>query len=236
MKIISDFHDYYDIGLGISHHDSQEFVFNRKTSEKYIDLGTSKNITIDKREFEEKFSFLFMEEGRFWGKYLSIQRTINYETFVLIFCGKIYPGVKLFRGHSDVSIGYSNSPELDQLKTSISFKNKFFNYQLNSFINSIDVWNNLDVKDRFIESKDVITLVEATYKGVKITINPNLKNLSFQKVFSPYSAYQEIEMFLGGMISKKENDILKISDVYMLVTKGFDKWSFKKLPDKMKEI
>ena len=63
----------------------------------------------------------------------------------------------------------------------------------------------------------------------KVTINDRLNQFNFQTVFTPQAAYQEISMFLGN-IHKKEKPIPKIDDVTMSEAKGFDKWSFRKMP------
>lgn len=67
---------------------------------------------------------------------------------------------------------------------------------------------------------------------IAITLNPELKKIGFYKVEDPYTAYREIEMFMGGVVSQKENEIVQISDGYMAQAKGFDCYSFKKAPSK----
>jgi len=61
--------------------------------------------------------------------------------------------------------------------------------------------------------------------------NCSLKHLEFMRVFDPYSAFQEIQMFLGGLASP-EKEIPEMTDEVKAFQKGFDKWSFRKPPTK----
>lgn len=64
-----------------------------------------------------------------------------------------------------------------------------------------------------------------------VTHNGRLKDLEFYRLVDPYTAFQEIAMFLGGMASP-EKPIPKIDDKTMAQAKGFNKWSFRKEPKK----
>lgn len=59
-------------------------------------------------------------------------------------------------------------------------------------------------------------------------INPCLKKIEFQQVKPPQVAYQELSMFISGVLGTPERPMVKISDVDMAAKKGFDKWSFRK--------
>lgn len=68
--------------------------------------------------------------------------------------------------------------------------------------------------------------------GAEWIVNPHLAEVGFQRIFGPYAAHQEIEMYLGGVLGNKEIDTVGVSDKYLKSQKGFDKWSFKKMPTK----
>jgi hypothetical protein len=59
---------------------------------------------------------------------------------------------------------------------------------------------------------------------------PNLKDAQFAKVFDPYMAFQEIALWVGGILSGTENPIVQITDDLVKIEKhGFDKkLSFRK--------
>ncbi len=63
-----------------------------------------------------------------------------------------------------------------------------------------------------------------------ITLNPVLKELKFFKVIDPYRAFQELSMFIGGVLPRQPNVTDAISDKVMAAKKGFDDWSFKTRP------
>lgn len=63
--------------------------------------------------------------------------------------------------------------------------------------------------------------------GQKIDWNSSLRELDFMRIKDPYTAYQEISMFMGNMAFPNK-PIPKISDEIMAEIKGFNKYSFRK--------
>lgn len=63
-------------------------------------------------------------------------------------------------------------------------------------------------------------------------LNPDLSKLNFVTVIDPYTAFQEIAMYMSGVIGCRENDMIQISDTDMRDAKGFYDMSFKKHPTK----
>lgn len=62
-----------------------------------------------------------------------------------------------------------------------------------------------------------------------LTYNASLKKYKFFKVFSTALAYQEISMYLGGVLGQGNPTIPEISNKDMIEAKGFDlKTSFRK--------
>lgn len=57
-----------------------------------------------------------------------------------------------------------------------------------------------------------------------------LKDLQFAKVLDPYTIYQELSMWVGGVLPKQGNDTVEIADKDKIAKRGFDKWSFRKMP------
>jgi hypothetical protein len=65
-------------------------------------------------------------------------------------------------------------------------------------------------------------------------VNPVLKQFNFEKLIDPYTAYQELSMFLGSLFVNDDDNMVTISDENKAISKGFDEWSFKKPPSKNK--
>jgi hypothetical protein len=61
-------------------------------------------------------------------------------------------------------------------------------------------------------------------------INARLKDLHFFRVFDPARAFQEIGMYIGGVLGQQARPIRDIDDETMRGHKGFDKRSFRKMP------
>lgn len=65
-----------------------------------------------------------------------------------------------------------------------------------------------------------------------IIINPELAKFQFYKVFHAYAAFQELDMFLGGVLSGEDNPMAGIEDEDLAKAKGYDCMSFRKEPSK----
>ena len=68
------------------------------------------------------------------------------------------------------------------------------------------------------------------HAGNYIILNGELKPHNFVRVFDPYAAFQEISMYLGGVLGTNNPPIPHVSDEDLSAAKGFDKWSFRKEP------
>ena len=67
-----------------------------------------------------------------------------------------------------------------------------------------------------------------------LIINPNLKDLNFCRIVDSFTAFQEIAMYVGGVIPKDGPDMVDISNDMMIAKKGFNDASFRKMPDTRK--
>lgn len=68
--------------------------------------------------------------------------------------------------------------------------------------------------------------------GREIIIDPCLKDLGFQRVVGGVEAFQEIMMFISGVLGMLEKDVGVTEDKYIALSKGFDKHSFRKAATK----
>lgn len=60
-----------------------------------------------------------------------------------------------------------------------------------------------------------------------ITYNALLRPYDFVRIFDPYSAFQEISMFLGSM-AMPEKEMPIVPNELKIQKRGFDKWSFRR--------
>ena len=69
-----------------------------------------------------------------------------------------------------------------------------------------------------------------TTKAIQ-TIHPNLSDVSFQRKIDPFTAYQELSMYIGGVLGMRPPYMIEISDdIVKRDSKGFDDLSFKTRP------
>lgn len=67
-----------------------------------------------------------------------------------------------------------------------------------------------------------------------LLVNPSLANFKFYKLVDPYTAAQEIEMYIGGVLGAPQAPTEVISDEVRIQQHGFDKLSFRKSKENKK--
>lgn len=96
-----------------------------------------------------------------------------------------------------------------------------------------------DFFELFLEINSPIWIYDPAYmgrfhhprrKGTAIKINDTLKEYDFVRIQDPYTAYQELSMFVGGVLRRAEPIMASVSDASMLKKKGFHEYSFKTRP------
>ena len=169
---------------------------------------------------------------------------MNY--FIIGFCGKLYVGWKLYYEKSIGIINelcidyiYDENLILSMIDDKSSWRGKFFD--------NLNEIKNFDALNIFRKYHSPIFLFDCNYnvtninlnrlyshnnKNPKFIINPTLKDYEFYKIFDSFQAFQEIQMFLGGVLGSNEKNIVEVEDKYKIAQYGFDKWSFRKEPNK----
>jgi hypothetical protein len=68
-------------------------------------------------------------------------------------------------------------------------------------------------------------------KKIEVIINPVLKDLEFFKIKDPYSCYQELYQFIGGVLKQKEDYLDELADKEKAAISGIDpKYGFRIRP------
>jgi hypothetical protein len=65
-------------------------------------------------------------------------------------------------------------------------------------------------------------------REVETVVDPILTRIGFQRTVDAFSAFQEIAMYLGGVLRGNENAMATISDEDKLGKHGMDEWSFRR--------
>lgn len=239
MKIISDFHDYYDgvISYGID----PNLIYIRKT--ECINMSNNQAAKI--------YPWLFYSTEYNSSEKRCILRKVDFNlkilstSFALFFAGKVYGGwIYSEDDTSNKFIVYPNNTleTISYLARTVKFK---LNTQIITKIYEEAKTNIFTIKTLFESIFKIITpepdknnpcvlVIPKTNQTVDIIYNPRLKDYEFYRIIDSYSAHQALSMFIGGVLAQKENEIIKIADKDLLKAKGFDERSFRKDPTKRK--
>lgn len=253
MRIYSKFKDYYDPALRDFESEATP-VYERSP----LWTDTEKNIHLDinvKRErafFVDENRLLKIDPNTFTSistdEYRYKPQAITLHMKVIGFCGKLYPvytdeimgnpieyrrpdyknkAINIYRklnpeafvlGHTKPyytrkgdELTFSN---YDEIENSPFLKSLFLKFHVPAFVTD------------FLNHK-----VDGV--GYDILLNPRLSDFGFQKIFSPWEAMQEINMFFGNDLVQDKTPPMPVgSDKIIAESKGFDKWSFRKPPSK----
>jgi len=252
MRIISKFQDYYDSIQAYGQ--DQTVVYIRKEEE----LVDQKIIN----DYYRRASYSSWREdtvGYLSGvdKYRGVEIE---EGFSVFFCGQRYNGLLTSIPRPSHQLGgpiLKTHYSLDELDHYIDSKNieeerEYLNgwarrhgYKRNSvktleritnFFNEQktddDIHFQLDAPVFMIVSRQCKT---GGYRGNQKTVvkNPRLKDYGFAQAKDPYSAYQELDMYISGVMGGKSPRMTTISDADMKNQKGFGhKYAFKTEPTK----
>lgn len=123
--------------------------------------------------------------------------------------------------------------------------NKYYNFRSSSRIKQIfsKDFNRTKYSKLFIDHNIPIFIVKDNKNSKdysysrynNIYLNPfNLYQYKFQKIFSPFEAYQELEMYISNFLRLQEPTTIEVSEKDKISKHGFDKYSFRKSPSKKK--
>jgi len=234
MYIISKHKDYYDGVVGSVGMD-KTLVYERNTEE----ITDTKLMP---KEFRPKSTWGWRGHDRH-NPFLNIgyldidhKKTKKYEErtfFIVGFCGKLYLGWKLYYkekelnryglledvGKADIVYGYENVKEF--------LRNAYWGSNINDDVEYVMNYNPIHI---FRELHTPVFIHE-TRRDNALIVNPCLKEWEFYKVVNTFQAFQEISMFMGGVLGSGEKEIIVVEDKYKIAQHGFDKWSFRKMPE-----
>jgi hypothetical protein len=229
MYIVSKFKDYYDVG--VSYGIDKKLYFGRSTSKIDKKISMSKPITIEYKEKDRQYQIVF--------------------NFMMIcFCKRAYPLIEVMikeEGFDGFKVIHSNI--FYTIESLLQFVEKYYPSFFDSDDCILDGYyhiNRLLYLESFFKEglsereEEIFYLYKVPYyllqyaeDGEGCILLPQLKQYKFIKAVPPMQAFQEISMFLGTL-NIKEDNTLQIDDKYLAQGKGFDCYSFKKMPSKRK--
>ena len=224
MRIISKFQDYYDCGL--SYGIDPNLVYERKTHEHREDVNGVKAT----RRANDRLLRTVNKSGEY-----STDQTFVYQSF-LHFCGKAYPfyHVKYYRDKKDSfereyhEIFFWNNDQCgDKLPEKNGYWKREYDYSKE--------WTPVEstaINQRF--NSPIVIEQYPDFKTVKYTVSPCLKDYGFSSVIDPYTAFQEVSMFMAMLQNPEDAQANPLpTDDEKVVSHGMDpEYGFRKMPQK----
>lgn len=242
MLILSKFKDYYDSSMGIHGIDKtivyervlQEFELSYKTFKSSSDFQTPNEL---KGVFEKSKYFWYVHN-------FDIIKKNDYDfygIFVVGFCGKYYLGFKFSEVNDKyyTEVNETITYDIDEIKSHIhnSKKHGFRikeHQRIDELFNEVKKINTLDTFRKYNTPIFIYYKNEGNrwntpkeYTKSCFYVNPCLADYEFYKIFDAFTCFQEISMFMGGVLGSKEKEIIEVADKYKIQQHGFDKWSFR---------
>lgn len=261
MKIISNFKDYYD---GIQKYGSDSQIRYRRITEKGNIKPHLPPVTYVRFPAIKKENSLLPELSvRAFTSKENVN--LQFEPFIVFFCNKMYTGIRTLyqkdlslKADLEIKWAFQYSytyaaflAECERLKfdyvTLRASSTRMFSFRKSEAAETEEFFAlsgtliptqssiatlmvSLQVPVLYFQSHGTGNCKEPTF-----THNPELFKIDFIKVMPPYLAFQELEMYIGGVLSAPETPMIPITDKDRIQQRGFDKWSFRKMPTKKVE-
>lgn len=244
MYIISKHKDYYD-GVAGSMGIDKTIVYERHqtTVDNHLEIPNEfKETGGHRRNYDNPIYNIGYSD-------LDLKKSKKYSfvsTFLIGFCGKLYIGWRFFykvrKDHmpfdetvADIVYDYDVAKEY--------LKETYWKHNLVDDVKYVETYDAINIFRKFNTpvfafefNENKIEYYNGTFiSNGGLSINPVLKNFEFYKIFDAFLAFQEIQMFLSGVLGSGENDIVEVEDKYKIAQHGYDDWSFRKEPEKKKE-
>lgn len=242
MYIIGKGKDYYD-SVGYQYGIDKSIIYKRTLTELEAN-----------GEFEKPIKHL-ISASPFRRIDLDFPNYTNFdmvdEWYLIGFCGKIYVCLKLTWGKSKPRwVGdyfpedtfqflYSNEfiPILEEEirnKVEVRPSKWLRDPDYNHVIETAKLLETMDYSDLFFKYKTPCFVIKIL-RDQKPILNPLLKDYEFFKVKDAFTAFQEIQQFISGVIGIDSNEPIVTDDKYKILAAGFDlKTSFRKDAGKIK--
>lgn len=236
MRIISPFRDYYDSAL--SYGIDPTLVYVRKTDEYRRELPFEFQKTYNhlaNRHHQNDDPFYELITIGFCGKIIQLFKTSRATPKKDIY-GQIIREDVFFYGDNALEELYEFLERDDYQQPAI--KKKYNRWGWRTDREDFEANKALNLEKIFVDFNVPIFMIDgnrsynndAGYKNhtTGLILNPCLKDYRFFTQYNAYQAFQEISMFVGGVLPRPEPDTVEVSEACKVKMKGMDSWSFRK--------
>ncbi|BCG04716.1 hypothetical protein PPGU19_092840 (plasmid) [Paraburkholderia sp. PGU19] len=250
MRILSPFKDYYDTAMAHGSDQSRVFVRNPETSELKLDR--------DGDGVWDRYGQLAGIADAFELR----RGGVCLDACVVLFCGRIYKALRVHRLSSEAmkSTSGSKPSEVEERifydgsearhylegllgphwmkkkrQSFLEYDNPLANGTLAERLERyFQQQGSAELMQWSVENRTAIAVLRVGGRFEKsfLKINPPLKNFQFYRLFGPVEAFQELDMFWGGVLALESRPTLSISDKDRIAQHGFNARSFRKDPSK----
>jgi hypothetical protein len=246
MKVISKFQDYYDIGLAYGV--DEKLRFKRETSQ--IELG---------RNYSTHVGYIYYEDARYYRLRLFTHKLYFCgQCYPIIRAAT----EKIVKEGAETSYYVESEQYLYDLATYERFISQLVGQEREMIVGTYSYSGYSEKRQRmrsrdFMDAKEFFEEGKCRYMHIfeekqvpyfvveyrylfenqipciehEIVLLPQLKAYKFATVMPPMQAFQEISMYLG-QLGLAEDNTVTIEDKYLAQGKGFDCYSFRKMPTK----
>jgi len=233
MYIITKFKDYYDSvahSVGVD----KTIQYKRETS----NILNTTDITLGHHNFLYPLSYPWVQR----------EKLVKTALAIIGFCGKLYVfGHK--DGEGDYEFEYGNNIEklIYKRKSKQELRwDKKFNDTKKDKQRLRDIVDKYHLKERhdifhelkvpifvcILRDEDHLIPDSPGRDRNQIILNPDLEWYKFQTMVDPFTAFQEIQMYISGVLGTSENETIDVSNKDKISKHGFDKFSFRSEPGK----
>jgi len=239
MIIISKFHDYYDSGMSYGLDKNLRYIRKREETENVSEMP--KQLYEMLKKLPDKYDY--------W------QNSVLFSVrpFLIVLCGQVYLGYHL-SGLKDPN--YKNPlPEqtlpdkyIYNLHSLKKILEKYSKDEYQSFLKKsptyrfLKSFNHDHLEEAFeefgdkkigvdihIDEKAPILFIGHKKREYIYIKNPVLRDIHFYKRLVAFTVFQNISMFIGGVVSGTFPPMVELSEKERIQKQGFDKWSFRKM-------
>ncbi len=227
MRIISDFHDYYDGAMAFGQ--DMRVVYERRTAVGPASARLAK--------------LLRSMPGHALRVHSS--RDLRMVPYLVVVAGKAHLGYERRPGSAvsqpggdvhgiDAVLATPGLPPARDKRGSFDWWDGSERYSFNrkGLEQATEALSRMDLVEDCIALKAPLLMVrfDGNAREVEVVRNPELRSHRFGVVMDAYALFQEIDMFVSGVMPAAGREMVTLSDEDRRDKGGFDEWSFRRHP------